>query len=50
MFIVELLSALPNWLLAVLLNVWLMGTALAGLWIVRRRVLRRLRLGDDDEY
>ena len=44
MFIVDFLFRLPEWLLAVVLNVWLMGTALLGLWIVRRRVLPRLQI------
>jgi hypothetical protein len=50
MWIVDFLIGLPLWLLAVVLNVWLMGTALAGLWAVRRWVLPRLRLGYDDAY
>ena len=47
---IDFLFSIPLWLLAVVLNVWLMGTALAGLWIARRYVLPRLRLGYDDAY
>jgi hypothetical protein len=50
MWIIDLLFSLPLWLLALVLNAWLMGTVLAGLWIVRRHVLPRLRLGYDDAY
>ena len=47
---VDLLFSLPLWLLATVLNVWLMSFALAGLWIVRRHILPRMRLGYDDAY
>ena len=47
---IDFLFLLPLWLLAVVLNVWLMGTALAGLWIARRWILPRLRLAYDDAY
>jgi Protein of unknown function (DUF4239) len=50
MAMINLLLSLPLWLLAIVLNVWLMGIALAGLWIVRRLVLPRLRLQYDDSY
>ena len=50
MFIVDLLISLPLWLLAVVLNVWLMGFALAGLWFVRRYVLPGMRLDYNDAF
>jgi hypothetical protein len=50
MWIVDFLTSLPLWLLAVILNAWLMGTVLAGLWASRRWVLPRLRLGYSDAY
>ena len=34
---IDILFAMPLWLLAIVLNVWLMGFALLGLWIERRR-------------
>lgn len=50
MSIVDFLFLLPQWLLAVVLNAWLMGTALVGIWVFRRWVQPRLRLGYDDAY
>jgi hypothetical protein len=50
MAIVDFLFTLPLWLLAVVLNAWLMGLALVGFWLVRRFVLPRLQLGYDDAY
>jgi hypothetical protein len=47
---IDFLFNLPLWLLAVVLNGWLMGFALAGLWIARRWILPRLRLRYDDAY
>ena len=47
---IDFLFALPLWLLAVVLNVWLMGFALAGLWIARRWILPRLNLTFEDAY
>src|SRR5262245_6309178 len=47
---VDFLFSLPLWLLAVLLNAWLMGTALVGLRVVRRRVLPRMGLAYQDAY
>jgi hypothetical protein len=44
---IDFLFSLPLWLLAVVLNVWLMGFAVASLWAFRRWVLPRLRLGTD---
>ena len=41
---------MPSWLLALVLNIWLMSLVIVGLWIVRRRVLPRMRLGYDDAY
>lgn len=46
----DLLFRLPVWLLALVLNVWLMGTALVGLAIMRRWVLPRLKLAYEDAY
>lgn len=50
MALIELLLSLPLWLLALVLNAWLMGLALAGVWLMRRYVMPRLRLGYDDAY
>lgn len=50
MSIIDWLFTLPLWLLALVLNAWLMGSALLGLWIVRRWVLPRLRLTYEDAY
>lgn len=47
---IQLLDTLPLWLLAILLNVWLISVALIGLWVSRRFVLPRMRLGYDDAY
>ena len=44
---IDFLFSLPLWALAVVLNVWLMGFALASLWAFRRWVLPRLRLNTD---
>jgi len=46
----DFLFSLPLWLLAVVLNAWLMGFALAALWVARRVILPRLRLTYDDAY
>jgi Protein of unknown function (DUF4239) len=48
--IIDFLFWIPLWLLALILNVWLMAVALGGIWTVRRYVLPRLRLGYDDAY
>jgi len=47
---INLLLSLPLWLLAIVLNVWLMSFALVGLWVVRRLVLPNLRLSYEDAY
>ena len=47
---IDFLFWIPLLLLAVVLNVWLMTVALGGIWIVRRYVLPRMRLGYDDAY
>lgn len=47
---IDTLFSMPLWLVAVGLNAWLMIFALAGLWIVRRHVLPRLRLDYNDAY
>lgn len=44
---IDFLFALPLWALAVVLNLWLMGFALASLWAFRRWLLPRLRLNND---
>ena len=46
----DFLFSLPLWLLAVVLNAWLMAFALVGLWLVRRHVLPKMRLSYDDAY
>jgi Protein of unknown function (DUF4239) len=43
----DLLFALPLWALSVVLNIWLMGFALASLWALRRWVLPRWRINTD---
>ena len=50
MWIIDFLSSLPLWLLAVALNVWLIGFALAGLWVARRYIFPRLGLRYEDAY
>lgn len=47
---IDFLSGLPLWLLAVILNAWLIGFALAGLWFVQRSLFSRLRLSYEDAY
>jgi len=47
---IDFLSALPLWLLAVILNVWLIGFALAGLWFAKRWIFPRLHLHYEDAY
>lgn len=47
---IDFLSALPLWLLAVILNLWLIGFALAGLWSFQRWVYPRLSLHYEDAY
>jgi hypothetical protein len=44
---IDFLSSLPLWTLAIILNVWLMGFALASQWAFRRWMLPRLRLDSD---
>src|SRR6185295_3938958 len=44
MALIDFLSSLPIWLLAVVLNAWLIGMAVLGLWFVRRQLLPRMRL------
>jgi hypothetical protein len=50
MWLIDSLFSLPLWLLAIVLNAWLMGTAVVGLWAARRWALPRLRLSYDDAY
>jgi hypothetical protein len=45
---IDFLVSLPLWLLAVVLNLWLIGFALTGQWFMRRRVVPRLRIGQED--
>ena len=47
---IDFLVSLPLWVLAVVLNVWLMGFALAALWVLRRWVLLRLHITTDAAY
>src|SRR4051794_35586470 len=47
---IDFLFALPLWLLAVVLNLWLMGTGIVGLWIARRYMLPRMLLTYEDAY
>jgi Protein of unknown function (DUF4239) len=48
MALVDFLSSLPLWLLAVVLNLWLMGVAVLGVWFVRRRLLPGMKVGYAD--
>jgi hypothetical protein len=48
--IIDFLFAIPLWLLAVILNAWLVAVALGGLWLTRRYILPRMRLRYDDAY
>ena len=50
MAMIEFLERLPLWLLAIVLNAWLMGTVLVGLWIFRRHVLPRLQINFNNAY
>src|SRR5262245_7622847 len=50
MGVVDYLFSLPLWLLAVVLNAWLIGFGLVGLWLVRRYIVLRMRLRYDDAY
>jgi hypothetical protein len=45
---IDLLFALPLWLLAIVLNVILMGIALIGLWMMRTRVMPHMGLQYQD--
>lgn len=47
---IDFLFSLPLWLLGVMLNAWLIGFGLVGLWVARRRVLPALHLRYDDAY
>ena len=44
---IDFLLSLPLWALAIVLNVWLIGFALASLWALRRWILPRLRIDTD---
>ena len=44
---IDFLLSLPLWALAVVLNAWLIGFALTGLWALRRWILPRLRIDTD---
>ena len=46
----DVLFSLPLWLLAAVLNVWLMGTALVGIRFARRWIIPRLGLTYEDAY
>jgi hypothetical protein len=41
---IDFLLSLPLWALAVVLNAWLIGFVLTGLWALRRWILPRLRI------
>lgn len=43
------LFSLPLWALALILNLWLMGFALVGLWAFRRWLTPRLTFGDETD-
>jgi hypothetical protein len=47
---IDWIFGLPLWMLAVLLNAWLMGFSLASLWAFRRWAAPRLRLDTDATY
>lgn len=44
---IDLLFGLPLWVLALFLNLWMMGFALGALWVFRRWILPRLRIDTD---
>ena len=44
---IDFLLSLPLWALAIVLNAWLIGFALASLWALRRWILPRLRIDND---
>jgi len=44
---IDALLALPLWALAVVLNIWLMGFSLAGLYVLRRWVMPRLKINTE---
>ena len=48
--LIAFLEGLPLWLLAIVLNVWLMGSVLVGLRIFRRHVLPRLGINFNNAY
>ena len=50
MAMIEFLERLPLWLLAIVLNAWLMGIVLVGLWIFRRHVLPRMQVNFNNAY
>jgi hypothetical protein len=50
MALIDFLSSLPIWLLALVLNAWLIGVAVFALWFVRRQLLPRMRLAYEDAY
>ena len=47
---INFIHNLPLWFLGILLNVWLIGFALGGLWVVRRWALPRMHLRYHDAY
>ncbi len=50
MALIAFLESLSRWLPAILLNAWLMGTVLVGLWVFRRHVLPRLGINFNIAY
>src|SRR6516162_4287401 len=45
---IDFLSTLPLWLLGLVLNAWLIGFGLVGLWVVRQIILPRMHLRYED--
>ncbi len=50
MVMIEFLERLPLWLLAIVLNAWLMGFVLVGLWLFRRHVLPLLQINSNNAH
>jgi hypothetical protein len=50
MVLIEYLQQLPLWLLAIVLNIWLIGTALIGLAFFRRYIRPRIQIASTDAY
>lgn len=50
MVLINFLQQLPLWLLAIVLSIWLVGTALLGLAIFRRYIRSRIQIATTDAY